>query len=339
MSNSTRTSRFMRMSALAVVAGVAALATPAGALPPPGNDPPEPPERPDLTVSALSVVPSGSSWSIGYSVRNGGTKAAPSSTLGLNGGPGLVSTKSVPSLAVGATASGTVLLPRTAECFAHMFVTADSARVITESSETNNTRQSVGTLPGCPPRYKVTAYQFKALDESGPDWSGSDEPFWIFNSVSTGGTALSTRSQVYGDVDTGETRFLANQCIFGCGGSGALAPLGIGLSVQAWEEDGGNVDSVYYDVADAFDDVGGILAEAKLGDWLEKAGEAMTSVVRYILDWYANDLLGKSDFGYAPEYLAQALPAPGRSFSDTRILGDSSTGASYSLDLTVQRIV
>jgi hypothetical protein len=61
--------------------------------------------------------------------------------------------------------------------------------------------------------------------------------------------------------------------------------------------------------------------------------------VNYILKWYADDLLGKSDFTYAPEFLAATLPAAGASVHDQRQFGDSSTGASYSLDLLIQRIV
>ena len=51
-------------------------------------------------------------------------------------------------------------------------------------------------------RYTVEVHGFKAIDESGADWSGSDEVFGFFGA--TGGRWV--RTSKYGDVDTGDWR-------------------------------------------------------------------------------------------------------------------------------------
>ena len=57
------------------------------------------------------------------------------------------------------------------------------------------------------PRYTVELVSFKAHDESGADWSGSDEVFGLFRS--TGGYSVRTAKQ--GDVDSGNSRAFGSQ--------------------------------------------------------------------------------------------------------------------------------
>ncbi|MDP1806984.1 MAG: CARDB domain-containing protein, partial [Acidimicrobiales bacterium] len=198
----------------------------------------------DLKVSAVTVTPAGNAWSLSYTVANTGLVSAGSSTLAFGGGPGTAPSVAIPSLAPNATRSGTVQFPR-ADCYVFVTATADAGRVVTEMSETTNARNAVGVLPGCPPRYKVSASHFKAIDESGADWSGSDEAFWLFSGVSTTGTAATRATQVYGSMDTDDTQYfgLVDQCVWGCGQSGAPAPLastavGKGLDFMLnWAED------------------------------------------------------------------------------------------------------
>jgi hypothetical protein len=53
--------------------------------------------------------------------------------------------------------------------------------------------------PSGEPRYTVEVLNFQAIDESGADWSGSDEVFGIFGSTS----GYNTRTRTHGDVDSG----------------------------------------------------------------------------------------------------------------------------------------
>jgi hypothetical protein len=110
------------------------------------------------------------------------------------------------------------------------------------------------------PRYTVEVLNLDAIDESGADWSGSDEVFGIFRA--TGG--YRTRTRTHGDVDTGslvtfasEERCLTSQRVLSGGittGIGGLpwglvapgarwecdprgVPGPIGLTLDLWEDD------------------------------------------------------------------------------------------------------
>ena len=71
-----------------------------------------------------------------------------------------------------------------------MMMTAGTAAAIPRSQQ----------VPNGEPRYAVSVVSFRALDESGYDWSGSDEVFGIFASTRGHPTATS----VHGDVDSGD---------------------------------------------------------------------------------------------------------------------------------------
>ena len=323
------------VAAVAVTA-LTGLAAPAGALPIPG-DPVEPPDRPDLTVSALTASPVDGDWAVTYTVRNRGAAPAASSTVSFSGNTGLLAQRAVPSIEAGGARSGSFRTPRS-DCYIALLAVADSGKVVTEVLETNNSRQAIGATSTCPPRYRITARSFKALDESGIDASGSDEPYWIFSSVSDTGTARSRSTQVFGGIDTGDTQgFGIDNCLWGCGRAGAAAPAGIGLSVQLWEKDLGHVDQTLYDTAKAFQAAGPILGATGLPAWVGAASTAVGTALDYILGWADDDLLGTNTYGFTTAGLASALPVRGTSFSDTRSYAAS--GASYTLTMDVVRVV
>lgn len=62
-----------------------------------------------------------------------------------------------------------------------------------------------GPLPPGEPLYTFEIYDFKAVDESGYDWAGSDEVFVIADST----RGYRVRTSTYGDVDSGESRRIA----------------------------------------------------------------------------------------------------------------------------------
>ena len=101
-----------------------------------------------------------------------------------------------------------------------------------------------GTVPPGTPHYRIKLVRFHAADESGPDDIGSDEPYFVFGSVGTDGTSSTRKSVTFGDVDSGETRnFGVWDYVWGNSCWGKLAPMGIGYSIQLWEEDGGVSES------------------------------------------------------------------------------------------------
>ena len=325
------------LSAVALAASLTGVAAPTGALPAPGTEPTERPDQPDLTVSALAIAPLEGDWSVTYTVRNAGLAPAGASTATFNGGTVLTVSRSVPSLAIGATTSGSFRVPR-ADCYLAVVATADSGGVVRESREGNNARQVIGATSTCPPRYRVSAGSFTAIDESGIDRSGSDEPYWIFDTVSDAGSARSRASQVFGGIDTGDTQaFGIDNCLYGCGAAGATAPVGIGLSVQLWERDLGHVDQTLYDTAKAFQAAGPILGVTGAPAWVGAASTAVGTALGHILGWADDDLLGSNTYAFSAAALATALPARGSSLLDTRTY--SGSGATYTLTLSISRVV
>jgi hypothetical protein len=337
---SSRITRIILASAMAGLVGVAALTSPAAALPPAGDDTPLPPPRADLKVYSLSVAQAGSFWNVAYTIANSGTGSASPSTVSISNPAGGTLARSVPSLAAGARYSSSLQMARSAQCYDAIVARADSSNVIAESNETNNTRDTVGVVPPCPPRYTVRATSFTATDESGVDGFGSDEIYWIFDTVSNGGTSASGSSNVYTGIDTGDVQSFSayDNCYWGCVYGGSQAPVGIGLNVELWEQDpGGNRLQILRDIGDAFAAAGGIVNAVDADFWPGRVASAMDDATDLIATWAEDDHLGTSTFSYSVDYLNSQLPSRGMSFNDTRIFRE--TDSNYSLNITVTRVV
>jgi len=235
--------------ALAVALALAAAAGAADGAP---SDDPVITARPNLVISSASVVPYGTSeWEIRYTVANRGGLATPSFRVAVrqNGSTFIRDAYHAP-LAPGASRSGTIHISR-ADCYIPLRLLADSTQLVAESAEYDNGRWTVGlTGASCPtqPRYRVNAVKFTAVDESGIDWTGSDEPYFKFTSIGADGAQHSWQSRVFRDIDTGDTvRFDGTEgCLYRllvvC--SGYAAPNGIGFSILALEEDFGAEDLI-----------------------------------------------------------------------------------------------
>lgn len=192
------------------------------------------------------------------------------------------------------------------------------------------------------PTYRVKMLKFRAADESGYDWLGSDEVYWVVSSVGADGTAATFKTRTFGDVDTGETRtFGASEgCAFPTTCGSAVAPDGIGMSIQLIEEDNGDAAAIVAKAASWFKKAGDLGDFADPTTWLLKAMGYMGTVADYISSWLEDDLLGSRTLTYSPSQLASRLPAPGRSYTETRYFGglDTSGGADYYLTLRVTRV-
>jgi hypothetical protein len=334
-------------AAVAVVAvGVLGPVSAAGAI---SNDPnPEPPPpapaKPNLAFTVASVAPSGSQWAINYTVKNNGTATASSFHVAvLQNGSSLLKDTAHASLAAGASRSEAIYINQ-ANCYISVRFHADSNGTVAEKSETDNFRWAVGlTNPNCAgqPRYKVKAVSFYANDESHADWAGSDEPYWTFNTVGVGGTRHSASSQIFGDVDTGETRnFAATEGCLYLSCNGGAAPYGIGFSAQIWEHDIGEVSKTLATIGEYFQKAGGLADLANCPAWVGKALDYVGQGLQFISGWGEDDLIGSNTYAYDPVYLASRLTSSGASFTDTRQYSgaDSSGGAVYTLTLQVTRI-
>jgi hypothetical protein len=334
---------YAAMAAMAVALAAAGGAGAAGGLDP--VEPPAPIRMPNLAITAASVTPYGATqWQIHYTMSNRGTGPAPVFDVAVQeNGTTLMRDTAYGPLAAGASRSENVLVPRTS-CYVPVRVVADSIHAVAESPKYDNERWAVGlTATACPslPKYKVKALSFHAVDESGTDWLGSDEPYWIFNAVGLVGTQRTTASHVFGNIDTGDT---ANfNAIEGCAYlscDGGAAPFGIGFSIQLWEHDHGDPPTVLTNTAKLFYGLGSLL---NLWDGTRWAGESIATFgtgLNLILNMiWADDLLGSQTYAYDPAYLASRLPTVGAGFTDTRTYEGVGTGSAvYTMTLAVVRV-
>jgi hypothetical protein len=237
------------LGALAIALALAATAGAADGSP---ADDPVIKERPNLVISSASVVPYGTSeWEIRYTVANRGGLATPSFRVAAqHNGSTFIKDAYNASLGPGASRSGTIHITR-ADCYIALRLLADSTQVVTESSEFDNGRWTIGlAYASCStqPRYRVQAEKFTAVDESGIDWTGSDEPYFVFYSIGEDGEQHRSESRRFGDIDTGDTvRFIGNEgCLYRvrviC--SGDVAPNGISFTIKVLEDDLGASDFI-----------------------------------------------------------------------------------------------
>lgn len=188
------------------------------------------------------------------------------------------------------------------------------------------------------PQYTVRAVKFHCVDESGPDWSGSDEPVWIFT-ANAGGTVKTTRSQEFGNVDSGDTRsfnMANNNIVWPPDGSARGAPGPIGLAVQIWEMDQGNADKIADATQDAFDVAAWVPV---VGTWVSKVPSAVPDLIGSVI---GNDLIESKSFEYSTRRLRLKLSTVGSKFSETiRFTGSggwSGNPPDYDLYLEVKRV-
>jgi hypothetical protein len=193
-------------------------------------------------------------------------------------------------------------------------------------------------------RYTVKALKFDCIDESGIDWTGSDEPCWTFTSRDNAGNVRTTHSREFGSVDSGDTYFFKSgehesivwprkEAV-----SGSTGP--IALSIQLWEIDQGKPADIAAKTRTVLE-----LAEQApvIGEWVRR----VPSVVRDQLNnLIADDLMGSRTLLFPESYLARSLTRVGQHFDLKRRFGGNSGdlpfevagGPDYDLYLRVKRV-
>lgn len=85
------------------------------------------------------------------------------------------------------------------------------------------------------PQFVATAVRFKALNETGPDWPGSDEVYAVFAVFNPN---IDRPTSTYGNIDTGDTQTISGSeaCIAPQPGCGRGVP-NLHFTVALWEED------------------------------------------------------------------------------------------------------
>jgi hypothetical protein len=189
------------------------------------------------------------------------------------------------------------------------------------------------------PTFTIKATSFKCIDRQTDSIFGpSNEPYWIFGSLG-GGTTVTTRSQIFGDVDNGESRtFASNEgCIWGQNCAAQDLPDGeIGSLVSLWEHDEGNVEKIRAGVAAAFAAAAGILAATGVAAWVGAVVAGVGAVVAWLLGFLDDDHIADQTFVFTREVVQKQLPNVGQSFNLTRRFADGD--GDYSLNIRVARV-
>jgi len=155
-------------------------------------------------------------------------------------------------------------------------------------------------------RYVVRALKFDCSDESGIDWLGSDEPYWVFTAnVNT--AVHSVVSNEFTDVDSGETRrFDPPLTVWPTKGGSAAGP--IALSIQLWEADQGKRDETRKATEGALT----LAAATPAGPWVTAIRPLIADG---LIDLVSDDLMGSRTLLWSAARLRSLLPQPGHSFT------------------------
>jgi len=162
------------------------------------------------------------------------------------------------------------------------------------------------------PQFVATAVKFKALDETGADWAGSDEVYVVFAEYDP---IRERMSDVYGDVDSGETKTFHS-------GDRCIAPLqtcdrgksSIHFGVAFWERD---------DWTFPFPD----FCPGLIGDSHTIYEDGLCPY---------DDFIGRVDVNWPQADLVAALPNVGDSFE--RTVKESGGSGSYQLTYRIARL-
>jgi hypothetical protein len=184
-------------------------------------------------------------------------------------------------------------------------------------------------------RYSIKATRFHCTDETGTDWLGSDEPYWIFGSLGDG-VSVTTRSHVFEDIDSGDDATFGSGegWIWGQGNRAQLLPPGdIGTMIQLWEHDSGDTDEVKSAVAAAFAAAGGILTATGAAAWIAGVTTAVGAVVTWLLGVLDDDHIFDQTFVFSRQTILSQAAKAGQSFDVSLQFTDGD--GDYTLTVTV----
>ncbi|WP_320782107.1 hypothetical protein [Streptomyces sp. CRN 30] len=187
-------------------------------------------------------------------------------------------------------------------------------------------------------RISIKATSFRCIDrQTDSIFDPSNEPYWIFGSLGSGVT-VTTRSQIFGDVDGGETRNFTSTdgCVWGqnCAAQ-PLPDTEIGSLVSLWEHDEGNAEDIRKGVAAAFAAAAGVLAASGVAAWIGAVTAGVGAVVVWLLGFLDDDHIADQTFVFNRAVVAKQLPNVGSSFNVTRRFTDGD--GDYELTLRVAR--
>jgi hypothetical protein len=157
------------------------------------------------------------------------------------------------------------------------------------------------------------------------------EYYFIFGST-TGTSALTTRSKIFENVDTGDTLTFpsVDGNMWGLNGHAEPLPTGeIGILVTVVEHDLGKVEDVQAGVAAAFATASTVLFLTGVAAWIGVVVAAVGGALGWLIGLSADDHVGDAAFAFDGALLAKQLASVGSSMPTERRITDGND------DLTV----
>jgi hypothetical protein len=167
------------------------------------------------------------------------------------------------------------------------------------------------------PSYTLKALSFRCNNETGIDWWGADEPFWIFGSTA-GGTATTTRSPTFGGIDTGDTASFSatDGCLWGTDCAAHDFPGGeVGVHIELWEHDYGDPAKIQAGVATAFAAAAGVLVALGVTAWIGAVVAGVGAVIGWLLGFLDDDHIGDWTYVFTRQVLEDRLTKVGSVFN------------------------
>jgi len=166
------------------------------------------------------------------------------------------------------------------------------------------------------PTYTLKAIRFRCNNETGTDWWGSDEPYWIFGSTA-GGNATTTRSQTFGGIDTGDTASFSatDGCLWGTDCAPHDFPGGqIGVHIELWEHDYGDPARIQAGVATAFAAAAGVLVALGVTAWIGAVVAGVGAIIAWLLGFLDEDHIADWTYVFTRQVLEDRLLKAGSTF-------------------------
>lgn len=195
------------------------------------------------------------------------------------------------------------------------------------------------------PQYKVEFQRLECIDESDPEWGGSDEiaTFWV---IGADGKAWSKNTGSYDGFDGGDSKpyISVDKCVFLPGGGPAEVTNYLAISTRLMEIDAGSVKSAI----DYLDSCQDWLLQAD--DYLPGIGQIATGFYCFVLEFISGlisvfsalfgcepDDLGQRDLAWTAVDLQMKTGNPNRSFTGQLLFQNPDSVGSYCVIYSVTR--
>jgi hypothetical protein len=195
-----------------------------------------------------------------------------------------------------------------------------------------NARAAAAAVAGT---FKIKATKFRCNHRATDSvFDPKNEFYVIFGSLGSGVT-ITTQSQIFENVDSGDTRNFSalDGNIWGRNGAAEPLPAGeIGVLVSAWEHDSGDTTQVRAGVAAAFAAASGILAASGVAAWVGALVAGIGGMVTWLVGFMDDDHIADQVFAFNTALLAKQLSTVGSSIPTERRFTDGN--ADYTITIT-----